>query len=93
MAQIKMKGNSAELIGRHYEQTVTVDGAGKKFLKENAGSIYYDGNGDFWRVGGNGTSTTLAKAMFKTVTGRDANGRVKFKNGDNTDFRAVNLIS
>ena len=93
MAQIKMKGNSAELIGRHYEGTVKVDGAGKQFLKENASSIYYDGNQGTWRVGSNGTSTTLGRAMFKTVTGRKADGRVRYANGDNTDFRAVNLAS
>jgi len=96
MAQIKARGsNSVDLIGKHYEGTVKVDGAGKAFLRENAGSIYYDGYGDIWRVGGEGTSTSLAKAMYRAVKGRapKKGTRVKFENGDSTDFRAGNLIS
>jgi len=79
------------------ETVIRVDEDMKNFMKRNQSKIHIDvTNNTIKYCASTGKQTTLARHLYTTYKGKRASyelGRVKFKNGNTSDYRLDNLTT
>ena len=93
MAQITKEGkDSVSIEGRYFEQKVRVDPKTRKWMEDHANQIAYNADMSRWDVYSKDKHTTLQRAIFNDLS-PGSEGRVRFKDGDRTNYRLKNLTA